>query len=368
MHRKGRQSGSATIALVLGLIVCGAISSAVLLMNAGRSRYAKTEVDEEKALQLAEAGADWGTTRVRIANGIAPSASETRTIDGVGSFTVRYWQGNANGVDDDGDGIVDNIGENVYVTILATGTSGGVSRSLRIELRKAIVTPTFDASLQLNVTSPILDLSGNAFTIDGRNHLLDGTLDLTQPSKYGIASPAAAGVLASQVDPKVADQILGTGSDPSLGVVAPIQLNGLVDQVKASASVIVPTGTQTGLALGTPDAAGMISAYCPGDLKLTGNGIGAGVLAVDGDLEINGGFTWVGIIVVRGQVTLTGGGGGKHIIGALAVGQDVTASTSSQTVDVTGTVDIDYSADAVTLAANSFAVMTLQSWREVANP
>jgi hypothetical protein len=294
---------------------------------------------------------------------------ETRTIASVGSFTIRYAQGDVNGVDDNGDGTTDEAAENVYASVLSTGTSGRISRTVQVVLRKAVITPTFDASLQINVTSPIIDLNGNAFIIDGRNHALDGSLDTTSGVvKYGIASPAAAGVLEAQVPSKNVDQILGLGSNPSLGVVAPIELNGLVDQIAASASVILPEGNASNIVLGSPEPGNTVSAYCPGSLKLTGNGTGAGMLAVDGDLEISGGFVWVGIIVVRGQVTLVGGGGGKHIIGALAVGQDVTASTSSTEVDVTGTVDINYSSDAITLAADSFAVMTLQSWREVANP
>ena len=368
IQRSNRQAGSATIAIIVAVIVCGGLSSAVLLTNAGRSRLAKAESDSERALQLAEAGADWATTRVRIANGTVPNANETGTIAGVGTYSIRYAQGNANGVDDNGDGVVDDLAERDYATVLATGSTGSLSRTVRIVLRKAVITPTFEASLQINVTSPILDLSGNAFTIDGRAHLLDGTLDPTGTSKYGIASPAVAGVLAGQVPAMNVDQITGLGGDPSLGVVPPIQLNGLVDQVRASATVILPSGNQTSVTLGTPVPGGTVNAYCAGDLKLTGNGTGAGVLAVDGDLEIAGGFTWVGIIVVRGQVRLVGGGGGKHVIGALAVGQDVTAETSTQQVDVTGTVDIDFSADAITLASDSFAVMTLQLWREVANP
>jgi hypothetical protein len=364
----GGQTGSATIAIIVAVIVCGGLSSAVLLTNAGRSRLAKTEADSERALQLAEAGADWATTRIRIANGTVPVASETGSIAGVGSYTISYTQGNANGVDDNGDGVVDDIGEKDYAVVLATGSAGTVKRTVRIVLRKAVITPTFEASLQLNVTSPILDLSGNALMIDGRDHLLDGTYDPTGIEKYGIASPAAAGVLSSQVPALNNNNVIGLGGDPSLGVVPPIQLNGLVDQVRAAAGIIVPTGTQTNLALGTPVPGSTVNAYCPGNLKLTANNTGAGILAVDGDLEISGAFQWVGIIVVRGQVTLTGGGGAKHIIGALAVGQDVTATTSTQTVDLTGTVDVDYSSTAVTLASDSLAVMTLQSWREVANP
>jgi hypothetical protein len=92
------------------------------------------------------------------------------------------------------------------------------------------------------------------------------------------------------------------------------------------------------------------------------------VLVIDGDLMISGSFEWVGIVIVRGRVNMVGGGGLKRIIGALVVGEEATATTSTTSVDITGTVDLYYSSSAITLAAESFAIMALMSWREVANP
>ena len=140
-RNNGRQSGSATIVIIVAVIVCGGLSSAVLLTNAGRSRLAKTESDSERALQLAEAGADWATTRVRILGGVVPNVNETRTIAGIGSVLIRYAQGNVNGLDDNGNGTVDDAAESSYATVLATGSAGGVQRTVRIVLRRAQLRP-----------------------------------------------------------------------------------------------------------------------------------------------------------------------------------------------------------------------------------
>lgn len=147
-----------------------------------------------------------------------------------------------------------------------------------------------------------------------------------------------------------------------------IDLNSLFTSAISGATVAVAAGTQTNLALGTAAPGGTVLAYCHGDLHLSGNNAGAGILAVDGDLDISGGFTWTGIILVRGRVTMTGGGNAKRIIGALAVGQDILADTSTTTIDATGTVDLLYSSSAVQLAAEAYKVMTVASWGEVANP
>lgn len=53
--------------------------------------------------------------------------------------------------------------------------------------------------------------------------------------------------------------------------------------------------------------------HVAGDLKLTGDGIGQGVLLIDGDLEVTGEFEYYGVIIVmgtadfRGTTNLTGG-------------------------------------------------------------
>jgi len=347
------------IALFVSLTVCGAISAGVLVTSGGRNKEAQTHLAAERALQLAEAGADWGITQIRIRSGTIPTDTSTTTVSDVGAFTCRYATGCPGHTSDAN-----------YTQVLATGTAGGVSRTVRVVLHKAIVVPTFDAAVQLNVAVPILDLNGNSFTIQGADHNIDGTV-ASGASKYGIASPATVSSLTAQIASKNIDQITGLGwssGTPSVGQVSMIDLNGLFSSVIAGATVMVPSGTQTGLALGTATSGGTVMAYCNNDLHLSGSNSGAGILAVDGDLDISGGFLWTGIILVRGRVTLTGGGGGKRLIGALAVGQDITSSTSTTTIDATGTVDLLYSGAAVQLASDSFAVMTIASLGEVANP
>lgn len=365
----GRGSkGNAIVAVLVAVILCGGLSAAVLSTTASGQREAESELAGERAFELAEAGADWAVAQVRIRNGVVPTASSSQTMDGVGTFTVRYAQGDADGIDENNDGTVDDAGEHDYSVLLSTGTSGRVSRTVQVILKKAVETPSFDAAVQLNVEAPILDLRGNAFTFNGAEHFVDGTLDTVRPKKYALSSPAAIGDITTQIDSMNVDQITGLGSNPSVGQNPAIDLDKLVDQAMNAADTLIEPGTHANMSLGTATEEGVVVAYCCGDLHLSGDSGGGGILVVDGDLVISGGFTWTGIVLVRGRVTMTGGGGAKRVIGALGVGEAVDSTTSSTTVEVTGTVDLDYSSDAVALAVGSLGVTTIASWREVASP
>jgi hypothetical protein len=63
--------------------------------------------------------------------------------------------------------------------------------------------------------------------------------------------------------------------------------------------------------------------YVPGNLQITGNSQGNGVLIVDGDLDIHGGLNFYGMILVRGVVKFTGGGAqATNVFGAVLAGQE----------------------------------------------
>src|SRR5439155_13196817 len=97
-------------------------------------------------------------------------------------------------------------------------------------VKKAVEVPGFDSSVEINVEAPVMDMNGQAFLVDGCEHLLDGTLDLTRPAKYGIATPANVGDVTSQIAGDQADQILGAGGSPSVGQVPPIDITKMMEE------------------------------------------------------------------------------------------------------------------------------------------
>ena len=367
--RHRNESGSATVALLVIVVVCAAMAAGVLLPGLADNRDSQADLSRERAFQLAEAGVDWAIAKVRSDRGAIPSPpTDQKTVGNLGDFVLSYESGAANSMDDDGDGETDESDESDFVYVTSTGRSNGINRTIAVTLRRNVQVPQIEASIQFNVETPILDLNGNAFLISGEDHDLTGSIDTSKPTKPGIASPAPVADLESQVPAGRLDQIQGTGGTPSIATVPAFDLASLVDQARFASSVIVESGTHTNLALGTPTASGVIVAYAEGDVHLSGGATGAGILIVDGDLRISGGFERVGLLIVRGRVTMTGGGGGKRVVGGVLIGEEIVSDVSESEVTVTGTVDLLYSSEAIALASQSLVMMSVLSWNETGNP
>jgi hypothetical protein len=370
MRRARRaESGNAILPVIVIVVICVAMAAGLILPGLAESRESQADLSRERAFQLSEAGIDWAIARVRSAKGAIPSPpSETRAVGTVGSFVLSYASGAGNGLDDDGDGTTDEADESDFVFVTSTGDANGARRTHRVVLRRNVQIPEVDAAIQFNVTTPIVDLKGNAFLISGADHDLTGAVDPLLAQKPGMASPAPPVDLISQIAASRQDQVQGAGGAPSVATLPAIDLDALVDQAKSAASLIVEPGTHTGLALGTPTAAGVVVAHCDDDLHLSGDATGAGILIVDGDLRISGSFTWTGLLLVRGRLEMTGGGHSKRVIGGVLIGQEITTSDDSSEVTVTGTVDLLYSSAAIQLAAQSLVMMSVLSWNETGNP
>jgi hypothetical protein len=93
-----------------------------------------------------------------------------------------------------------------------------------------------------------------------------------------------------------------------------------------------------------------------GDLHISGNTSGAGVLVVDGDFVLSGAFNWNGVVLVLGDVTVTGGGSAKQIVGALMV-----QGTVSGTSALNGNIKCLYSS-AMISQLNALSRYEISSW------
>lgn len=354
------QRGSATVVCLFLVIVCAAISAAALVSNVGATREAETLLARERAFQAAEAGMDWAMTRLRISHGALPDVLvEDGTLNASANYRIRYAAGDEDGLDQNGDGDVDDADESGFSTLTVTGSSNGVRRTLQCVLRRSAEVPEFPGTALLNTDAPLLDLNGNAFVLGGAEHLIDGSVDASRPARYAVTSLAPVLTLATQIASNRVDQVTGTGALPSVGQTVRVDLPALVEQSIAAATILLESGTHSSGSYGTPTEDGIAVVACDGDLHLSGGAGGAGVLAVEGDLDVSGGFEWVGLIFVTGRVNMTGGGSGTRLIGAIVVGEELRT---------TGTVDLLYSSDAVGLASLGLAVPAVLTWRETGNP
>jgi hypothetical protein len=114
-----------------------------------------------------------------------------------------------------------------------------------------------------------------------------------------------------------------------------------------------PTGLPDAPVYSTGDAPATV--YVPGNVQLTGNASGSGILIIDGDLDVHGGLNFYGLILVKGQITFSGGGASKvNMYGAMLAGEDVNAQDGTVDGDsIGGSFNFHYDSCALNLMPQS---------------
>jgi len=114
---------------------------------------------------------------------------------------------------------------------------------------------------------------------------------------------------------------------------------------------------------GNPDPASAISA-----LQISGNARGYGILIVeDGEVWISGTFRWHGLIIVTGSRVAGGflGGGGQIVYGSV-IFNDMSHEPGQGKGFLTGNARLRYSCQALDQARLARKLVTLRSWKEIA--
>jgi hypothetical protein len=258
----------------------------------------------------------------------------------------------------------DNNPSTKYVENVVTGvpvimvTSNGVrsngSKTVEIEAVK-LPGPSVPASIY---TEGNLSCDGTAFFIDGNDYD-------PNTGEIVVGSTPLPGVVASEgidaVDvttPLGWNNIDGDGGIPS--VVDPtydIDLEALFYLYASMADVVLigdqaNPGTDT---WGTLDDFQIV--YVGGDLHLSSENEGAGILLIEGDLDISGVFTWYGLIICLGDINLDGGGAGIHIYGGIMTEGDILGTGT-----VNGNTDVLYSSEVIA-KLTEFTAYTVSMWR-----
>jgi len=203
----------------------------------------------------------------------------------------------------------------------------------------------------------ILDIKGNSFLISG-NDTSPGGAAGPQPAVLGIAtSPGAppgsnASDIIDQVPVGYEDQVIGSGGIPSVGETPALDFDEVFNAFKASQTNTIAPGSYDNVIWGDYATADHQVTYCSGDLHLSGDGRGAGVLIVEGAVTFSGRFEFVGLVIVRGDVRMTGGGSGIHIYGSLMVGKSISAIDPDLDLNMTGNADVVYSSVGLATAAS----------------
>jgi len=185
--------------------------------------------------------------------------------------------------------------------------------------------------------SGIVDTNGKSLNIDGND------LDKKEAKKYGISNPDPASEIITTLPSSVYGKIKGLGPTlPSVGQITPVDIDKLFNLLqRVGVQNFDPQGAVTKGVFGTISDPNLT--YVRGDLHISGQQTGAGVLLIDGSLKISGQFTYYGVIIVRGDVDVTGGGAQVHTYGTLF---------DTGVLTISGTADLLYSSSAVDRVQN----------------
>jgi len=267
------------------------------------------------------------------------------------------------GLDVNGDTVIDNVNPLFYdgtQQVLSNQIPPLVTAYQVFEVTALAVTPTGSQRLvQYNVAPTNLNLqfpsaltfdgltptynapSSNPFDMNGNDrsgsHPMPGCAIPAQAAKpaVGVVSPTDIALAESTIPLNRLDHYLGLGATPSVGNVNSLlprtentvtSLNQLVSDISQVANNVVqgPAGNNS-FPLGSASSPQIT--VVNGDLTLTGNNVGYGILVVTGTLTFSGNTGWRGIVLVIGQGNMVeNGGGNEEFDGAVLVAKTLNAA------------------------------------------
>lgn len=345
------------LALVIVLMPIVLTVGAFTATMTSRTDRLSQEIYNERALLAAESGVDYaiwlGKTGV-IGNGYEESYDLGRDS----RFYVRATHLLYDGADNDGDGPVDEADENVF-QIISTGRYRDTTRRIAAYLGPVPLVPdSYAGAINLMTPMPQIQLSGTS-RISGEDTNIDDSrgAPVDDVAAFSIAPPGTVADLQAQLSGGELTRIAGIGSPP-LAVGSSLDLATIVAAVQNSANVVLTNGVYGNFDFGSGAAGTPVIAYRDGDVRFAGTATGAGILVVTGDLTMAGTFRFDGVVIVLGDIVASGT---ARICGSIVQG------VGAPRVTATGTLDVTYSQEAITLA-NSIGgrYVSFNGWQELA--
>jgi hypothetical protein len=241
------------------------------------------------------------------------------------------------------------------IVVTAEGQKGVGQKIVTVEAVKYPLPPVPGSVY----TEGAMNFAGNSFYIDGHDHNPTAPFD-TIPNAAtlpGIATPNDPTAIANNLSAQQADNVEGTGADPS---VRPsnvnLDLQAMANAWSQAADITYNGNLNNPSTSGWGDVNNLKIVHVTGDLKVAGNNSGAGVLIVDGSFEMDGTFSWSGVIICLHDVDIKGGGNAKNVVGALMV-----QGTLTGTSNVNGNVKLMYSS-AMIAKLYALSAYEISSW------
>lgn len=353
--------GFASVMAIIATVPMVAVTGTLLMVAVRQQRQMEESQIVTQSRDIAASGAQDAMAKLAL-NADFVGAYDLNIAGGVAHVVVTDM--GSDGLDNDGNGKVDDALEADYVSISSVGrvnvaldthgnelVTAAQSRTATANVitKKIHLDLPVDAAFYIDDPLATLSFSGSSFSISGNDQNLDGKKG-SKPAIPGIGTPGDPKALAGQLSKSQKANVSGQGGAPSVRTVDTIDL---VDEMHHLGSLATMTwsGADTkvsGAKIGDMTNLVPVIAHAKGNLSLSGGTTGCGVLVVDGNLEMSGNFNFVGVVYVAGSVTFKGGGGKYNIRGSLltpgnvagtdgTLGGAVTLQYSSQAVDVVNT-------------------------------
>jgi len=366
--------GIAMLLAITATIPLIGVTGTVLMIAVRQRQQIEESVVVAMARDAAASGAQDAMAKLTM------DADFTGTYDlaiggGQAEVTVTDWE--TDGIDNDGDGRVDDVLEADYVGISSVGSvnvardalgnvvetaARSVQKTANVITKKVRLSLPVEAAFYVDDPLATFTFSGSSFTIDGNDENVDGTKG-PRPALPGMGTPGDPKSLAGQFSKAQKSKVTGKGGPPSVLTVADIDLENEIRHL-GSLATLTWNGMDEKVSnakIGDYDNLVPVIAHAKGNLTMSGGSKGCGVLVVDGDLVLSGNFDFVGVILVAGSVTFNGGGGKKNLHGALLTPGTISGSDGS----MGGSIELQYSSQAVDILQSTLSDgVELVSWTQ----
>jgi hypothetical protein len=350
------RQGFASVMAIIATVPMVAVAGTLLMVAVRQELQVEESQIVTKSRDVAASGVQDAMAKLAL-DADYVGAYDVTIAGGVAHVVVTDM--GSDGIDNDGNGKVDDPLETDYVSISSVGrvnvaldahgnelvtaaqsrtaTANAITKKIHLDLAP-------EAAFYIDDPLATLTMSGSSFLISGNDQNLDGKKG-PKPALPGIGTPGDPKSLAGQFSKSQKANVTGQGGAPSVRDVSAIDL---VDDMHHLGSLATMTwsGADTkvsGAKIGDLTNLVPVIAHAKGNLSLSGGTTGCGILVVDGNLEMSGNFNFVGVIYVAGSVTFKGGGGKYNIRGALLTPGNVAGSDGT----FGGSVNLQYSSQAV---------------------
>ena len=375
---KNSESGVILIAALTLLAALALVGTTAFIVASTDVKIGANFQTNQKALQVAMAGAEQARQTLRAANAASantsnfseelaarvgsngilngyvastddsPIASSSTLASGY-TYTVYLTNDSADG----GSNTTDS-NSRVILTSVATGPN-----NTKAVVETAVKLFEFSASSPATLYSKdSTTLNGSAINISGNDAGTCGGGNLT--GVYVLSEPSNPNTITQNGSPSV------SGNPPTQTGTMNLDLDSYVNTLKGGAAITltadVSAGGNSTTTYGSSTSYTTVYAdatqQADGELRLN-NVTGYGILLVKGNLQLSGNINWNGIIVATGVITATGGGSNAKNI----QGQIYSGSSSLGDTTVSGSVTIGYNSCDVKKAMSSQPLKVV-NWKQ----